>query len=294
MTEIVTWNIQCGRGVDGRVDLARIADVIRGMGDPDVVCLQEVSRHMPEADGGAGTDQVAVLGGLLPGHRPFFGPCLDRAGKHADARECFGNLVLSRLPALSIFRHHLPQPAQDGLKHMPRQATELTVLSRSGPLRILTTHLEYHAEAHRRAQIERLHALHAEAVAIVRHPPDPTATGPYEALARPEDCVLCGDFNLEPDGPEYAAMLSGFADGAPAFLDAWREVHGGKPHDPTCGVFDHVQWPEGGHCRDFFLVTPAVAARAETVRVDLETDASDHQPVLLRLSDEAGAATGHA
>ena len=295
MTGIVSWNIQCGRGVDGRVDLERIAGTIRTMGDADVICLQEVSRHMPELDGGAGADQVAVLAGHFPTHRPVFGAALDRAGADGAERKSFGNLVLSRLPVLCAFRHHLPQPAETGTRHMPRQATEVTVADRAGPLRIVTTHLEFHSVTQRQAQIARLRALHSEAAANVRLPQAAAATGPYEPLPRPADGLLCGDFNLEPEDPEYAALVADFADGAPALRDAWTALHDGRPHDPTCGLFDRAQWPAGPNCRDFFFITPALLARAEALSVDLATQASDHQPLLLRLGADAGApAAGRA
>lgn len=48
--QIISWNIQCGLGVDGKVDLARIANVMREMGDADIICLQEVSRFNPDLD----------------------------------------------------------------------------------------------------------------------------------------------------------------------------------------------------------------------------------------------------
>src|ERR1700730_4562857 len=41
---LVNWNIQWGRGVDGRVDLARIVREARALCDFDVLCLQEVTR----------------------------------------------------------------------------------------------------------------------------------------------------------------------------------------------------------------------------------------------------------
>ncbi|MCU0933013.1 MAG: endonuclease, partial [Thiobacillaceae bacterium] len=41
--KLLSWNIQWGRGLDGRVDLARIAGEIRRIGDFDVICLQEVA-----------------------------------------------------------------------------------------------------------------------------------------------------------------------------------------------------------------------------------------------------------
>ncbi|MEE9589419.1 MAG: endonuclease/exonuclease/phosphatase family protein [Hyphomicrobiaceae bacterium] len=286
MTEILTWNIQCGLGVDGRVDLDRIAAIIRSMGDANVICLQEVCRHMPELDGGAGSDQASLLAGLFPDHEPYFGAGPDRiAGRgRGDERASFGNMILSRLPVLSVFRHPMPQPAAAGIKHMPRQATEVTVATPTGPLRVVTTHLEYHARAHRLAQIERLRALHFEAAANVMHPPA-QAGGPYEPLERPVEMVLCGDFNFDPKGAEYAGLLAPFDDGVPALSDGWRAVHGERPHEPTCGVHDHKQWPQGKHCRDFFFVTPDVRARATAIHVNVDTNASDHQPLLLTLSD---------
>src|SRR5690606_24887959 len=91
--EILSWNIQCGRGVDGRVDLARIARTIRAFGDPDVICLQEVARGMAELGGGGGLDQVAELGRLFHGYELVFGPALDRRGKAGGPRRQYGNLI---------------------------------------------------------------------------------------------------------------------------------------------------------------------------------------------------------
>lgn len=284
MTEILTWNIQCGLGVDGRVDLDRIAGIVRSMGDADVICLQEVCRHMPELDGGAGADQVASLAELFPDHEPWFGAGLDRLAKDGQKRGNFGNMILSRLPVLSVFLHPLPQPAAGGVKHMPRQATEVNVATPARPLRVVTTHLEYHAVSHRLAQIERLRALHFEAAANEKHPPT-QASGPYEPLERPGEMVLCGDFNFDPEGVEYTELLLPFENDVPALSDGWRDIHGERPHAPTCGIHDHKQWPEGEHCRDFFFLTPKVRARATSIRVNVETGASDHQPLLLVLSD---------
>lgn len=56
MTSVLSWNIQCGKGIDGEIRIDRIARVIRELGDPDVICLQEVSRKLPLLDGVAPTD----------------------------------------------------------------------------------------------------------------------------------------------------------------------------------------------------------------------------------------------
>lgn len=285
MTAIVTWNIQCGLGVDGRVDLGRTAAVIKAMGDADLLCLQEVCRHMPELDADADADQVALLGELFAGYTALFGAAVDRAGAIPGRRRRFGNLVLSRLPVLQAFRHALPQPPDPAAKHMPRQATEVVVDAPGGPLRVITTHLEYHSEAQRQAQARRLRDLQAEVAANLRRPAPLPPSGPYAAHPRPAGCVLCGDFNAQPDDSVYRRVTAPFFDATPGFADAWRTLYGTRPHDPTCGVFDHRQWPQGGHCRDFFFLTPDLAARARTVSVDLATDASDHQPVRLVLND---------
>ncbi len=285
MTEILTWNIQAGKGVDGRVDLTRTAAVIRSMGDADIICLQEVSRFMPELDGGS--DQVEQIADLFPDHSAWFGAGVDMIAEDGPTapRRSFGNMILSRLPVLCAFRHTLPQPAAPGIKHMARQATEVNVSTPAGPLRVMTTHLEFNAVGHRAAQVARLRELHFEG-ARNAHDPPAEARGPYAPPVRPETLVLCGDFNFEPESNDYTAMLASFDKGVGRLVDAWRCAHGAKPHDPTCGIHDHTQWPDGAHCRDFFFVTSDVCARTTDVRVDTQTDASDHQPLLLSLNDE--------
>ena len=47
---------------------------------------------------------------------------------------------------------------------MPRVAVEVVVEAPFGPLRVMTTHLEYYSKEHRAAQIARLRELHREAV----------------------------------------------------------------------------------------------------------------------------------
>lgn len=275
MTAIVTWNIQNGKGCDGATDLARIADVVRALGEADVVCLQEVARHDPYF--GAGADQVAQLEALFPGFRSLFGPALIRSNPSGGTRQ-YGNLILCRLPMLQLFNHLLPQPAEVGIKHMQRQAIEAVLATKAGPLRVMTTHLEYHSARHRAAQVERLRALQAD-VAASESAPASAARSPYDAVPRPASLVLCGDFNLLPDDAEYASLFR-----AP-LLDAWRFSKKGAPHPQSTGLHDRRQWPMGGHCRDYFAVSEDVAARIESIEMDSRTDASDHQPLRLVLSD---------
>ena len=275
MTSILTWNIQCGRGCDGRFDMARIARVARAMGDSDVLCFQEVARNDSEYDGGA--DQSARLQALFPGYQACFGAALDRAGTGRERRQ-FGNMLLSRLPVLQVFQHLLPHPAEAGIKHMQRQAIEAVIGTPAGPLRVVTTHLEYYSAAHRAAQVERLRALQDEVAGNEARPPKPAAS-PYDPVPRPASLVLCGDLNFLPQDGAYEALF------APPLLDAWRSARGVEPHPPSTGLHDRRQWPMGGHCRDYFAVTPDVARRIADVAIDTITDASDHQPLRLTLRD---------
>jgi endonuclease/exonuclease/phosphatase family metal-dependent hydrolase len=238
------------------------------MGEADVVCFQEIARGDPAFGGGA--DQVAELEALFPGYEAVFGPTLIRGARQ------YGNLILSRLPVLQVFNHLLPHPAEGGIKHMPRQAIEAVIETRSGPLRVMTTHLEYYSAAHRAAQVARLREIQAGVAANEAAPPK-AAPSPYDPVPRPASLVLCGDFNIRPQDAEYGALF------APPLVDAWEHARPGEPHPPTTGLFDRKQWPMGGHCRDYFAVTPDVAARIARVECETASDASDHQALGLVL-----------
>ncbi len=233
-----------------------------------MLCFQEIARRDPAF--GEGADQVAELEALFPGYEAIFGPTLIRGARQ------YGNLILSRLPVLQVFNHLLPHPAEGGIKHMQRQAIEAVLETRAGPLRVMTTHLEFYSAAHRAAQVARLRAIQEE-VAGCEAQPAKAAPSPYDPVPRPASLVLCGDFNLLPDDAQYAALFR-----AP-LIDAWRHARPGEPHPPTTGLFDRKQWPLGAHCRDFFAVTADVAARIAAIEADLASDASDHQPVRLEL-----------
>lgn len=279
---LITWNIQWCRGCDGRVDPERIVRVARSMGDFDVLCLQEVADNFQGLPGSSGEDQIRALSGLLPGFTQVEGIAVetrDRTGR----RRRFGNLLLSRLPVLGAFRHLLPWPADPAVPGMQRVAVEAVLDTRTGPLRVTTTHLEYYSAKQRAAQVERLRELHAEACGHVADEAGQEKTGsPFEPIPRPVSAILTADFNFRATDPEYARLQAPIGDGVPAYRDAWAIANGGRAHDHTIGVHDRVQWPEPFAC-DFVFVTEDLASRVRALRVNLATDASDHQPVLLEL-----------
>jgi endonuclease/exonuclease/phosphatase family metal-dependent hydrolase len=167
--ELISWNIQWGRGADGKVDLARIIDTLRGMADVDVLCLQEITRGFSDLAGHPGPDQVAELSALLPDYQVIFAPGVDRTHRDGSPRQ-FGNVIATRLPVREIFRHALPWPADPDVASMPRVALEVTVQAGSRLLRIICTHLEYYSTSQRAAQTEALRDWHVQACDHARHP----------------------------------------------------------------------------------------------------------------------------
>ena len=108
--------------------------------------------------------------------------------------------------------------------------------------------------------------------------------------------VGCIGFQIHADPLDIADKLAADEDVVPAMRpfrplrgieDAWRVCKGTELHAPTTGVFDAAQWPEGPHCRDYVFVSGELIRNVQGIRVDLETDASDHQPVRLILTHEA-------
>ncbi|BDT60940.1 hypothetical protein MasN3_44340 [Massilia varians] len=277
---VVSWNIRWGCGKDGRIRIHAIIDVLRRL-NPDVVCLQEVAANHSELEGSATANQFKQLGGAFGGYH---------AMEHAPSElyknnspRLFGNLILSRYRISQVHRHLLPWPADpENPAGMPRGLMETVIDAPSGKLRLMTTHLEYYSALQRRAQVQRIRELHAEASARARiFQPDPSLDAPFRLGFRPASSILCGDFNFTPDSSDYQAMLAPI-DGAPAFVDAWRVAHGGVARAPTTGLHGYP-WPDKPDCYDYFFVTDDLAPRVVTVDVQSETAASDHQPVVLDL-----------
>ena len=253
MFTLVSWNIQYGKGVDGRIDLGRIAETVHKDGLPDVLCLQEISRNYPSTDGGA--DQVKKLENLFPEYESFFGAVHDRSGGKGKTRKQFGNLVLTRLSPVQVLHHLLPSPADPKVKFMSRQVAELLIPVNTIDLRVMTTHLEFFSEIQQLAQIQRIREIHEEAFCQFHNPGKDMPDTPFELVKRPEKTVICGDFNFIPDSTPYRKMIAKFSDKKMGLVDAWRTHKEGSPHTPTCGIFDIKQWKKGPHCRDCLLYT---------------------------------------
>jgi endonuclease/exonuclease/phosphatase family metal-dependent hydrolase len=167
---VAAYNIRHGRGMDDRVDLERIASVLRSI-DADVIALQEVDDRTERT---GRVDQVAELARML-GHEGFHGPHRPYQGGF------YGNAVLTRMPVRLVRTHAIPAASGSALAvhevvvEMPDPRSGDGVL----PVSVVSVHLAGSAEE-RQAQ--------AEAVG-----------GTFSPVGRP--VVLAGDFNGRPDDP---------------------------------------------------------------------------------------------
>jgi endonuclease/exonuclease/phosphatase family metal-dependent hydrolase len=268
--------------MDGKVDPARIASVAKELTDPDVICFQEVAINYPALAGSSGEDQVALLKALFPGYAAVFAIGVEVPDDTGGRRQ-FGNLLLSRLPVRQAYRHTLPWPAEADTPSMPRIAIEAVVEAPFGMMRVITTHLEYYSARQRQAQVARLRELHAEACGHARVKPSKQYdSGPFLPFERPKRAIVTGDFNMKTDDPAYAQMLLPFEGNEPRFVDAWTHMHPGKKHPPTFCLHGR-EYAKEPYCCDFVFVSEDLAPRLKAVRVDVDTQASDHQPVIVEL-----------
>ncbi len=288
--KLVTWNTQWCCGLDGLVSPDRIVQGARALADFDVLCLQEIADHYPGLTGCPDQDQPAQLRALLPGFQLFFGAAVDEWNEGRHQR--FGNVVATRLPVTQVQHHALPYPADRGVRSMPRMCTVVTLRDpQLGPVRVMTTHLEYFSQPQRMAQVRALRELHRQACEQAAAPPKPSRDGsPFQTKVHTPDAILCGDFNLEAGQPEYAKIqlpftLAGGAQEAPQrqrLWDCWRLLHGKAPHPPTFCVHDRSYSPRPIAC-DFVFVSDGLKSMVRSIRIDGETPVSDHQPVVVEL-----------
>lgn len=157
---VLCWNIHHGEGLDGKLDLPRIAAVIRAA-KPDVVALQEVDQTKSRT---GKVDQTAELA-RLTGMSGIFGKAMDFGGGG------YGQAILSKHPIRENQVHRLPGKGE------PRIAFEAGIEVGGKLIRVVSTHLDL-ASAQRLEQAKVLAGL-------------------FQKTTTP--MILCGDFNDSPD-----------------------------------------------------------------------------------------------
>src|SRR5918996_3025807 len=183
---VATYNIHHAAGVDGRLDLERVATEIE-RGGAEVVGLQEVDRHW--SDRSEFVDQAQWLADRL-GMEVVYGANLDLdPPAPGQPRRQYGTAILSDYPIVYSHNTHLPRPEGGEQRGLLEAAIDVGGVR----IRVANTHLQHTSAVERRAQTERI-----------------------VELLRPVDTpiVLMGDLNARPEAPELAPLW-------PRFVDAW-------------------------------------------------------------------------
>jgi endonuclease/exonuclease/phosphatase family metal-dependent hydrolase len=189
---VLCYNIHHGEGTDGKLDLARIAGVIRAA-RPDLVALQEVDRNARRT---GKVDQAAELA-RRTGMHAAFARAIDLQGGE------YGLAVLSRFPLKGAKSHKLPGKE----KQEARIVQEVTVEPKGLPrITFLNTHLQHDDGPTREKQAARIVELFRKAEGPLILAGDLNAapgSAPIKALAKP------WSFATEPGGKGLQTIPSG-------------------------------------------------------------------------------------
>lgn len=172
---VMSYNIHHGKGMDGEVDLERIADVIVAA-EADIVGLQEVDIGVPRS----GQQDIAAELARLTGLEYYeFGKNLDYNGGD------YGVAVLSRYPISDHKNMHFEQL---GNEQRSIQAAQIDV--NGFPILLMNTHL-----AHRPVdEPERLQYMKAARDVVIPE---------YESVRA---TLFVGDFNDVPESDTHLAV----------------------------------------------------------------------------------------
>lgn len=187
--KVLTYNIHHGQGIDGVLDLERIAAVIEDS-DADLVGLQEVDKHYGVRSNWE--DQPAWLASRLGMHVAYAANLDLPPATPGEPNRQYGTAILSRYPIREFHNTLLPvYPGQE-----QRGLLESVVKVRGRSLRFATTHLTHNNNAERLEQAQRV----VELLGASRQP-----------------VILVGDLNARPEAPEITTLTA-------RWRDTWAEV----------------------------------------------------------------------
>lgn len=169
---VLTFNIHHAEGVDGNIDVGRVAQVIRDT-KAEIVSLQEVDRGVERTGRRDLLKEIADLAGM----RFAFGKNLDHQGGD------YGNALLTTLPIVS--EGNRPLPNSTGGE--PRGALQVVLDAGGTQVLVLATHLD-----HRKADGDRVASAGTLLEAIASW-----GSGPVIAM---------GDFNDVPGSPTWTRL----------------------------------------------------------------------------------------
>lgn len=175
---VMTYNIHHGEGLDGRVDTARIAELIK-QERADIVALQEVDKGVRRT---ALRDLTAELAALTGMTGIFSNNFLYQGGE-------YGNAVLTRFPVKRWTNHHyqMLRPNEQ------RGILELLLNVKGRGVVFMNTHIDSRPDdAERWLNVREIEALTQK--------------------SGDKPVILCGDFNNQPKGRVYERLSKTFQD----------------------------------------------------------------------------------
>jgi len=204
---VMTYNIHVGVGMDKKLDLQRIADVINAA-RPDLVGLQEVDRGVKRTEG---KDEIVELASLTKMEYAF-APNLDYQGGK------YGVAILSRLPIRNTEHRMFENKREAERRGMLRVEVEVE----GKTLHFVTTHLDYQFEDGRLFETEQM----LKSLEGVKGP-----------------AIVVADLNDEPSGSAYKLMRTKFDD---AWVTSRAAGDGfSYPADKPVKRIDHIFYRTG-------------------------------------------------
>ena len=230
---VMTYNIHVGVGMDKKLDLQRIANIIDAA-RPDLVGLQEVDRGVKRTEG---KDEIAELAEMT-GMEYAFAPNLDYQGGK------YGVAILSRFPIKKTEHQMFENKREAERRGMLRVEVEVD----GKTLNFVTTHLDYQFEDGRLFETEQMLKF-------------------LESVKGP--VIVVADLNDEPTGSAYKLMRTKFDD---AWVKSGEKTDGfSYPADKAVKRIDHIFFSRGGRIRaKNALVIETLASDHRPVMADLE------------------------
>ncbi|MER8551333.1 endonuclease/exonuclease/phosphatase family protein [Mesorhizobium sp. M0976] len=288
--KLVTYNIHYGIGLDGRYDVGRIADAVRGA---DVIALQEVTRANPK---NGGRDMVAEFGEALPDYFAVYGSNFEAdAGSRLENGRAItttfqlGNMVLSRTPIHLSRNLLLPRSRSFEAMNFQRGALEALIETPLGFVRFYSTHLDH------RSPVERLSQIRFLRERLLNYPLEGGGlSGVAEIglpdLPCPEAFVVMGDFNMLAGSPEHVELAGqpdhefGMPVTADLAVDAAARL-GAAGADLVTWVDPKRPGDASRHKRiDYIFTSASLTKSLRRLWVDRQAAGSDHLPVWVEMA----------
>ena len=204
--KLITWNIQWGRGVDGRVDLERIVRTARAIADFDVLCMQEIADNFPGPHGNDDRDQFAAARGAAARLHAYRGLRRGRGGRRRAAAALRQRDLLALLACSRRAATRCPGPRTRARNRCRAWRSRRRCRLPWGRMRVTTTHLEYYSDVQRRgagAPASRPARRGVRTAPLQPGYPDRGRRPLRPHARRPRTRSSPADFNFPPENPAY-------------------------------------------------------------------------------------------